>query len=193
LTLVHTNGVHFCDIWYCSCDGSEESHLQLMMAGLFPATMKSPRSAFTFQVLDDFIRDNVECGTTAMNYYSKLQRLTSNAFPHAVPNRYKELLRLSWAWRLLKLLKWQGFHGRSDEPGPGELVLFCPACPQPRINIPPAGENKAHCPSWKYSRIIAMNGNVKAEHMMLKKATNEVRLMDGKGFMVMLEPYKTYL
>jgi len=85
LTLVHTNGVHFCDIRYCSCDGSEDSHLQLMMAGLFPATTKSPRTAFTFQVLDDFIRDNVECGTTAMNYYSKLQRLTSNAFPHAVP------------------------------------------------------------------------------------------------------------
>jgi len=84
LTVVHTNGVHFCDIWYCSCDGSEDSHLQLMMAGLFPVTTKSPRTAFTFQVLDDFIRDDVECGTTAMNYYSKLQRVTSNAFPHAV-------------------------------------------------------------------------------------------------------------
>jgi len=85
LTVVHTNGVHFCDIRYCSCDGSEDSHLQLMMAGLFPATTKSPRTAFTFQVLDDFIQDNVECSTTAMNYYSKLQRVTSNAFPHAVP------------------------------------------------------------------------------------------------------------
>ena len=85
LTLEHTNGVHFCDIWYCSCNGSEESHLQLMMAGLFPTTMKSPRTAFTFQVLDDFIWDNVECRTTAMNYYSKVQRLTSNVFLHAVP------------------------------------------------------------------------------------------------------------
>ena len=55
LTLVHTNGVHFCDIQYCSCDGSEESHLQLMMAELFPTTMKSPRTTFTFQVLDGFI------------------------------------------------------------------------------------------------------------------------------------------
>ena len=38
-----------------------------------------------------------------------------------------------------------------------------------------------------------MDGNFKAEHMLLKKATNEVRLMNGKGFMVMSEPYKTYL
>lgn len=55
-----------------------------MMAGMFPATIKEPRTMFTFQVLDDFIRDNVECGTTTMNYYSKLRRVTSNAFPHLV-------------------------------------------------------------------------------------------------------------
>ena len=30
----------------------------------------------------------MECGTTAMNYYSKLHRVTSNAFPHLVPVRY---------------------------------------------------------------------------------------------------------
>ncbi|KIN96391.1 hypothetical protein M404DRAFT_33276 [Pisolithus tinctorius Marx 270] len=55
------------------------------MASLFLATTKAPRTAFTFQVLDDFIRDNVECGTSTMNYYSKLQRVTSSAFPHLVP------------------------------------------------------------------------------------------------------------
>ncbi|KIM63799.1 hypothetical protein SCLCIDRAFT_116668, partial [Scleroderma citrinum Foug A] len=191
LTVVHTNGVHFCDIWYCTCEASEDSHVQLMMAGLFPATTKSPRTAFSFQVLDDFIRDNVECGTTAMNYYSKLQRLTSNGFLHAVPDRYRELLRVSRAWQLLKLLKWKGFDGRSEEPEPGELVLFCPACPQPGVNVPPTEE--ADLTNWKYSRIIAMDGNFKAEHMLLKRNTNEVWLMDGKGFMVTEQPYKRYL
>ena len=38
-----------------------------------------------------------------------------------------------------------------------------------------------------------MDGNFKAEHMLLKQTTNEVWLMDGKGFMVTEEPYKTYL
>ncbi|KIM64057.1 hypothetical protein SCLCIDRAFT_116023, partial [Scleroderma citrinum Foug A] len=136
LTLVHTSGVHFCDVRYCNCSGAETSHLQLATAGLFPETVKEPRTAFTFQVLDDFIRDNVECGTSAMNYYSKLWRVTSNAFPNLVPNRYRELLRLLRVWRLLKLSKWQGFHPGSPEPQKGELVLFCPACPQPGVNIP---------------------------------------------------------
>ncbi|KAL4065110.1 hypothetical protein J3A83DRAFT_4190544 [Scleroderma citrinum] len=46
------------------------AHLKLMMAGLFPATTKEPRTVFTFEVLNDFIRENVECGTSAMNYYT---------------------------------------------------------------------------------------------------------------------------
>jgi hypothetical protein len=42
-------------------------------------------------------------------------------------------------WRLLKMLKWNGFHqgrkvGRAASLG--DLVLFCAACPQPGINIP---------------------------------------------------------
>ena len=85
LTVVHTSGVHFCDVRYCSCPGAETSHLQLATAGLFPATIKEPQTVFTFQVLDDFIRDNVECSTSAMNYYSKLHRVTSNAFPNLIP------------------------------------------------------------------------------------------------------------
>ena len=85
LTVVHTSGVHFCDVRYCSCPGSEDSHLQLACADLFPATTKQPRTAFTFQMLDEFIQDNMECGTSAMNFYSKLWRNTSNVFPHLVP------------------------------------------------------------------------------------------------------------
>ncbi|KAI6140527.1 hypothetical protein BKA82DRAFT_4363373 [Pisolithus tinctorius] len=155
------------------------------MAGLFPATTKAPRTAFTFQVLDNFIRDNVECGTSAMNYYSKLQRVTSSAFPHLVPNRYRELLRVSRMWRLLKLLKWQGFHQQSPDPQAGELVLFCPACPQPGINVPDQ--------DIALSETFVMDGNFKAEHMLPKNAAEEVWLMDGNGFMVTSAPYKEYL
>ncbi|KAI6003434.1 hypothetical protein F5J12DRAFT_906144 [Pisolithus orientalis] len=167
--------MHFCNVQYCNCPGPEDSHLQLTMASLFPAMTKAPRTAFTFQVLDDFIRDNVECGTSAMNYYSKLQRVTSSTFPHLVPNRYRELLRVSRMWRLLKLLKWQGFHQQLPDPWASELVLFCPACPQPGIN--------PDLCSWQFARTFVMDSNFKAEHMLPKNAAKEVWLMDGNGFM----------
>lgn len=84
ITIVDVSGVHFRRIHYCVCDGSKPFHMQLLHANLFPSTMESPRTAFTFAVLDDFIRDNLECGTSAHNYYQKLRRITSNAYPHLV-------------------------------------------------------------------------------------------------------------
>ncbi|KAL4065095.1 hypothetical protein J3A83DRAFT_4190533 [Scleroderma citrinum] len=188
--VVHTNGIHYCNVKYYTCMGAEDSHLQLTMAGLFPATTKQPRTAFTFHVLDDFIRDNVECGTSAMNYYSKLQRITSNGFPHLVPDRSRELLQVSRMWRLLKLLKWQGLHTSPKDAGPGELVLFCLACLQPGVNIPKEGIDLSQ---WTFARTLVMDGNFKAEHMHPTDPNNEVWLMDGKGFMVESMPYKEYL
>ncbi|KAL4079712.1 hypothetical protein J3A83DRAFT_4155338 [Scleroderma citrinum] len=189
LVVVHTNGIHYCNVKYCTCVGAEDSHLQLTMAGLFPATTKQPRTAFTFYVLDDFIRDNVECGTSAMNYYSKLQRITSNGFPHLVPMSTFYLVT-SVMWRLFKLLKWQGLHTSPKDAGPGELVLFCPACPQPVVNIHKEGIDLSQ---WTFARTLVMDGNFKAKHMHPTDHNNEVWLMDVKSFMVESMPYKEYL
>ncbi|KAI6002338.1 hypothetical protein F5J12DRAFT_784056 [Pisolithus orientalis] len=190
LIVMHTNGIHYCNVQYCRCPGAEDSHIQLMQAGMFPATTKATRTAFTFQVLNDFVWDNVECGTSAMNFYSKLHHITSNAFPHLVPARYRELLRVARMWWLLKLLKWQGSHTSAEDAGPGELVLFCLACPQPGINIPEDETDYSH---WTLARSLVMDRNLKAEHMHPKDAGSKAWLIDGKGYMVVSQPYKEYL
>lgn len=84
ITVVDTTGVHFWNITYCNCPDAGAIHFQLLGAQLFSASITNPRTVFTFRVLDDFLRDNVECGTSAMNYFSKLRRITSSAFPHLV-------------------------------------------------------------------------------------------------------------
>ncbi|KDQ49018.1 hypothetical protein JAAARDRAFT_112798, partial [Jaapia argillacea MUCL 33604] len=60
-------------------------------------------------VLDHFHIDAVECKTAALNFYSKLQRITDNAFPDRLPDRYQELMRVSQQWQDLKSRKWFGF------------------------------------------------------------------------------------
>ncbi|KAL4063611.1 hypothetical protein V8B97DRAFT_2026312 [Scleroderma yunnanense] len=177
ITVVHTKGVHYCDIRYCGCDGSQGSQLQLLRAGLFLTIIKDYRTEFTFNVLDDFLQDHVECGTMAMNYYSKLCRVTSNAFPHLVPTP--------------EAVKMKGFHVGSCDPGLGDLVQFCPACPQLRINIP--GAHNIDLSKWKYLQVIVTDGNFKAEHMTPKNTGNEFWLMDGHRYMVGSWRYNTYL
>ncbi|KAF8834649.1 hypothetical protein BDN67DRAFT_985173 [Paxillus ammoniavirescens] len=154
LTMVDVTRLHFSRIRYYHCPEAKAAHLQLLRANTFPASIQNPSTVFTFQTLDDFLRDNVECSTTTMNYFSKLRRITSNVFPHLVPDRYRELMRAARIWRLLKLLKWSGkghpsavnptapntFQRPVGSDGQGDLVLFCPACPQPGINLSPAEE-----------------------------------------------------
>ncbi|KAI6153823.1 hypothetical protein BKA82DRAFT_4011935 [Pisolithus tinctorius] len=150
---------------------------------------KPTQFSYSERILDDFVRDNLECGTTGMNYYSKLRRITSAVFPHLVPDRYRELLRVAWQWRLLKLMKWSGILECTDTHKQGDLALFCATCPQPGINVDPT-EDLNH---WKYARTLVMDGNFKAEHMHDRRPADQVRMMDGRGYMVSDSEYQAYL
>lgn len=82
--IVDISGIHRIGVKWCSCPNADLPAVQLLKARLYPASTISPRTAFTFRVLDDFLIENKECKTSALNYYNKLKRLTSNAFPHLV-------------------------------------------------------------------------------------------------------------
>lgn len=84
VTIVNVSGVHFCKIHYCTCTNSKSFHMQLLYSSCFPSTIESPQTVFTFSVLDDFICDNLECGTSTSNYYSKLHRIILNTCLHLV-------------------------------------------------------------------------------------------------------------
>jgi len=46
-------------------------------------------------------------------------------------------MRVSRQWRYLQLLMQHGFgHEDGTTPSNGDLAIFCPACPQPGINLP---------------------------------------------------------
>ncbi|KIK11700.1 hypothetical protein PISMIDRAFT_122258, partial [Pisolithus microcarpus 441] len=98
-----------------------------------------------------------------------------------------ELMRVSQLWRDLKHRKWFGFgHDTELDPGEGGLALFCPACPQPGINLPP---------DWKawYDQQYVIDGNFTAQHMKMNKPEMDVSLSDGKGYMVSEIPYQRHL
>src|SRR5882724_9970273 len=51
-------------------------------------------------------------------------------------NCYRELLCVSQQWQNLQAFKMFGFgNGQSQDPGPGDLALFCPAFPQSGIKL----------------------------------------------------------
>jgi hypothetical protein len=85
LVVVTSSGVFRRRIRWCQCSGAADTHIQLLRLQLFSATIKRPSTAFTFDVLDHFHIDAMECKTAGLNFYNKLRRLTSNAFPATAP------------------------------------------------------------------------------------------------------------
>lgn len=85
LVVVTSTGIFRRRIRWCRCPGAPAAHIQLLHFHLFSATIKRPSTAFTFDVLDHFHIDAMECKTAALNFYNKLRRLTNNAFPSGAP------------------------------------------------------------------------------------------------------------
>ena len=81
LVLVHSSGIFQHHISWCICSDTSPRHIQLLRSGLFPASIKSPKSAFTFDVLDHFYIDAMECKTAAMSFFHKLRHFTNNTAP----------------------------------------------------------------------------------------------------------------
>jgi hypothetical protein len=86
-TVVHSTGIFVHRLKWCTCNQMklEDRHLQLLRARMFSSTTTKPQTAFTFEVLDHFLIDSLECKTSAMSFYQKLRRLTNNPFPDTVP------------------------------------------------------------------------------------------------------------
>ncbi|KDQ49348.1 hypothetical protein JAAARDRAFT_143578, partial [Jaapia argillacea MUCL 33604] len=191
MIVVDTLGVHELTMNFCSC---ADKTIQLLDLGLYPGSVKRPATTFTFKVLDDFTQHNVECKMNTQEYYETLCRVTRPAFPQTVPDCYREMMRCSWQWRHLKTLKWQGFgYGPFREPGPGELTLFCLACPQVGVNLPDNWEEEAERLPWLFSRQLNMDGNFKAEQMHHKYPDDGLPLTRGSLFLCEDTRYNQYI
>ena len=140
LTIVDITGIHELRTRFCRCsplDSNPLSH-QLLSMGLFPSSMKNPKTAFTFRVLDDLDLTNLEGKISTFKYFKKLRRLTSNAFPHMITDRYRELMRVLRQWRDMRSRLHAGvlYLPEGTTLTEGDLGLFCAACPQPGVNLP---------------------------------------------------------
>lgn len=141
MTIVDITGVHHLPVHSCTCEDAPSIRTQLIRLALYPVTYYRPETVFTFRVLEDVDLENLETKASAQRYYAKLKRLTSNAFPQSVPDRYREFMRVMREWRNLQQRMRAGTHytrsaGSEAEIAPGGLALFCPACPQPAVNLP---------------------------------------------------------
>lgn len=85
MTVLHCNGFQKCQISYCSClpEGgffSEAAAVQLVKAGLFPASFKQPQTVFTLEVLEEFRHLSHHAKVNGRDFIATKTRMTNNAF-----------------------------------------------------------------------------------------------------------------
>ncbi|KAF7305756.1 CxC2 domain-containing protein [Mycena chlorophos] len=165
------------------------------MSGWFPSTSTSPRTCATFACLDRFQTLSLQGKITPYNYYRSLEILT-DATGLKPPDRYQVFMRMAREYRHLIALK-RG--GRGHDPSgvfgtkAGALVLRCPVCPRPDVNLPSDWESAPPEESCKYTMTIAKDACFRLKR---RDVSNEIRdpgLMAGLGHFVEPEPYRKYL
>ncbi|KAH9024662.1 hypothetical protein EDB84DRAFT_1564332 [Lactarius hengduanensis] len=166
-TVVDRGGIFDMEVVFCICSELDNTDEQLLQAGLFPATFKQIETLFTFSVLEDFLVDNLECKTTAQQFYAKLQNMTSKMFPNNVPNGRLFL--------------------------DGSMAIFCPACPQPGVNLPVDWKTRYRDSPDQLIRTFIMDGNFSAEHMKHRPGEKDIALSAGMAFMANPDSYKAHL
>ncbi|KAG2112339.1 uncharacterized protein F5147DRAFT_572647, partial [Suillus discolor] len=103
-TIVDMSGVHTHMVKYYTCANAPSADIQLFQMGLFPVSFNQPKTAFTFNVLNNFLLDNLECGTSAMNYYKCISSLGTGEgiFASAAP---KLIFFQDWYWELMQVVR----------------------------------------------------------------------------------------
>lgn len=84
MVILHTNGIHRCSVQFCNCSNSTPNFQQLVISRLFPATLKCPATAFTFDLLETFHQLALSSKITSYDYFDALKKLTNAAFPQDV-------------------------------------------------------------------------------------------------------------
>lgn len=75
--VIHTNGIHLIHLEFCRCT-DVKWHTQLLRYGWYPATVKTPQTCASMEVLRLFHYMNLQGKLTAFSFYRSLEYMTDS-------------------------------------------------------------------------------------------------------------------
>ncbi|KAJ7936326.1 hypothetical protein B0H13DRAFT_1853393 [Mycena leptocephala] len=213
-TVVDDNGIHSTRLRFCGCHELPPNKIkQLMRSRLFPATTREPETAFTINMLKRFQLHNLESKKAAYDHMGAIRRLTDNSFTANVPvsvqnllvgqhrnntqNPYSAFLRVVRVFNFLTLQKRTGQLNGIDtilahRPN-GNLIVWCPACPEPAFNSDPNCPKTPHHLRHLNQSQRTLDGNFQCNQFNKNTDPDDVSLCAGKGYFPLDSKYKEYL
>lgn len=195
--VLHVNGIHEVSLNFCGCETRVDQHIQLLRKSLYPATegINRIKTVATFEYLEHLHHVMLASKATAYDMCRALCKATDATGLSTPPWRYRALMRLVLQWRHLKVLKRAGQgHDPSGVAGTvdGGLVVPCPSCPHPGINLPEGWESDT-ANADVYALRIAQDANFRLSEQLVSSHSRDPGLNDGKGYFVSRVPYENYV
>ncbi|KAE9403584.1 hypothetical protein BT96DRAFT_990028 [Gymnopus androsaceus JB14] len=197
--VLHTNGMHEVNMWFCGCKQGQNvaDHIQLLRRGFYPSSQGNGqiKTIATFRYLELLHHLMLSTKASTYNFYWGLCKITDASGLTKHPWRYCALVRMVLQWCHLKLLKQCG---RGHDPtgvagtANGELVVKCPLCPHPGINLPKGWESDKKNTDL-YALRVAMDANFHLKEQLVSSHSRDPGLNNGKGYFVPQEPYEQYV
>ncbi|KAI0643312.1 hypothetical protein C8Q79DRAFT_915187, partial [Trametes meyenii] len=194
----HEHGLTKINFVFCECPikpGAREQlyddAYQLLERGLFPASWKEPRSAFTLSLMKSFNLLSLQTHCSAQDFYQYLRRMTDNVAPDSVnpQDRYRELGQAAREFAFLRQCRRAG-----ENPGqtlqPGSLAVLCPCCPQPGLNMRSQWEHRD--PNYVDAMYYSIDGNFRQRLRQKPMDKNDVALSQRAAYFADVDDFDAY-
>ncbi|PBK66203.1 hypothetical protein ARMSODRAFT_1021793 [Armillaria solidipes] len=191
-TVLHTNGIHKLAVDFCSCEDRLPARLQLLRAELFPSTVDEPKTCATFRLLEEYQAMSQAGKISAYEYYQGLVHLTDATGMNLPKMHYKNFIRMIRQFAHIKLMKYAGRGNVKDgiaTTPPGGLAIVCPACPRPRVNLPPNWQSAPPELHFLYLVILAVDANFRLKNLFRSSQEKDPGLHTGLAYFVDTVPY----
>ncbi|KAF8197337.1 hypothetical protein K438DRAFT_1760115 [Mycena galopus ATCC 62051] len=196
--LVESNGIHSTAISFCRCktvDGArgEPEFQQLLSAGIFPGSVKEPKTGYTLGLLEYYRQQRNQGKGSAYNFVHVLKRMADPFFEDAVPDIYTNFLAITRFHQHLDVIMRRGHAHGLDVPLPGEtsrpypnrpidfMGLQCVACPERGVNMPFIVNVPAYL-RHLISQWLTLDGNYKANLFYKRDDRSDMALTDGRMY-----------
>ncbi|KAJ6545123.1 hypothetical protein B0H10DRAFT_1853034 [Mycena sp. CBHHK59/15] len=153
-TLVDANGIHATTISFCRCptaDGKrgDAEFKQLLRAGIFPGSIKEPKTGYTLRLLDYYRQQSSQGKGSTYNFVHVLRCMADPIFAGSKSQDiYANFLAITQFYEYLGIIIQTGrahevdvpLPGKADRPYPnrpkGFLGAICVVCPERGMNMP---------------------------------------------------------
>ncbi|KAK7451671.1 hypothetical protein VKT23_012348 [Stygiomarasmius scandens] len=196
LIVAEPNGVHSTLVRYCHCASAPKRWDQLFQADMFPATLESPGTAFSFECLRRFDIHTKTSRKTAYDYCLYLQRITDNMFPGNISDVYDNFLIISRVWQTLMVEKWLGQGHGIDEELPdrpkGNVIPYCPVCCEREVNMEDGWEDTPDELKHLHQSRKTIDGNFQANRYSKNADPDDKSFFNGRSFFPSKEDVDEY-